>query len=697
MTGPRYFDWRHTHVVGDRGAAQLYRKEAEKLLGFVAEDAARNGLQTHVARRELADGALIAAELRGGIPRVTIVPPTPSVALRKALQHGFHLSWSQTTSAYTPVLFSPPPAEEGEDGWRDWQSLFFNADAVGYAGTPEDRRSGSYIGTFGVKAKEPGYRLLPTGGLWYHPEKREALSWFRGYKGYWPQHYRHPSNNYSSYVTAYGHLMYVAPVDSWRVMAAGMREGWMYVLLAEDLGALEPPPVSDAPTYSGQVWFSQPFADDAYTYSLRRYPVSVVTEPETGVETYRAGAHEDSEELWRGTLQLAYGAWSFNRDCSEVVTLTLPRISVWCSEFVVDGAEWVLSDTAPSSFPEEETQRIAITIDHGGDEPVASLSTTDAFSAIAEEDGAVLELVEYARSSAHYRVDYKLGDFTVPLVERVNSGGDKWFDRRALMSAHLPSRTLLFYRWRTDITPGRYVEAGFELYVDGVLEDLGADGGLDTTFASDPRDEAFAGNFLWALGTMYDDGVTSWFRPMDAMTLLYGFTFQTQGALPTSGSPVEPGYGYQTCPHIDFFYADSNYLPHTAAGGYVFGSVGGATGHYWGPAFTYAAAYGANSGQYSDDNPELRPVPLPSGAVSSFNFDTVGFCILQPLQSPLVGGSPSGFSGLTNALRASAFGTNGDAKSVVEPVLLADTEGHLFCIGHTGEPRMNQRGSFQWQ
>lgn len=698
MTGPRYIGWRHTRVVGDRGAAQPYRKEAEKLLGFVAEDAARNGLQTHSLTRKLADGAVITGEIRGGIPRVTIVPPSRVTPNPRRTVDGFFLSWGSEDVGRDPVMFEPPPdLEEDEDGWRDWRALFFSSESFGYADTPEDRRGASYVDVFGVRSKSPNpERMPPSNGTWTDRRTGETVAWLRCYPAYWPEHYRHPRTLYGNWVTIYGHPVLILGGD-WRVMAAAKRDGWLYFVVAEDLGVMSPPALPASPAYSGQVWCSQPYSNDEVFYALWRVPLALEKQPDTGIETYRAIA-ERGEMLWRGALRRAYGAWSFDAEVTEVVTVQLPRLAVFSWVYTLKSGAWVVSDTEDPSYPTVEAQRIALTIDHGGTVPTVSYSASLAPSLIAEEDGVQLEIKEHTRptgAGAYGRVDYVMGDFTIPVTEQVNAGGVQWYERRVLMFAHLPSHTLLFHRWRTDLQPIRKVSAGYQLFVGGEEVEIDDPSAIDQEFAADAPalDMAYASNHHRMMGVGYDDGVgTSWFRPMDAMSFLLGWGFQVQGNVSAGGSPAEPGYGFQGCPHIGFSYSDQNYVEHSAAGGYVFGSVGGEAGHYWGTGFTLAEPYGANAGSYQDPSPGYGPMQHYAGTGAVAEDDVLVAVGHQPMTARI----GTGLGALAIENRALLCGTRGDARTLLEGAMGApehpDWRG--FYLGHTGKPRMAQRGFF---
>lgn len=84
MPGPRYTDWTHVHVVGDRAAAAPHVPYGRKLLGYLAEQRAR-GDQQAVIVRATEDGSVVRAEFIGSIPRITITPATAGGAMEEVL------------------------------------------------------------------------------------------------------------------------------------------------------------------------------------------------------------------------------------------------------------------------------------------------------------------------------------------------------------------------------------------------------------------------------------------------------------------------------------------------------------------------------------------------------------------------------------------------------------------------------------
>lgn len=93
MSGPRYSGWTPIVVVGDREVAAQHVPEARKLLGFVLEEAKRNGLGIANLRRELQDGTVLLAEKIGELPRVTIIAPGPPPVEEPPEHRGGFIVW----------------------------------------------------------------------------------------------------------------------------------------------------------------------------------------------------------------------------------------------------------------------------------------------------------------------------------------------------------------------------------------------------------------------------------------------------------------------------------------------------------------------------------------------------------------------------------------------------------------------------
>ena len=85
MPGPRYDDWTHVHVNGDRALAAPYLPYARKMLGYVQEQRASNGVQTQELNRVLKDGTRITASFAGNIPRIEITPANPKAPMEEVI------------------------------------------------------------------------------------------------------------------------------------------------------------------------------------------------------------------------------------------------------------------------------------------------------------------------------------------------------------------------------------------------------------------------------------------------------------------------------------------------------------------------------------------------------------------------------------------------------------------------------------
>ncbi len=729
-SGPRYTDWSHLRVPdGEREAAAPYIPAARKLLGFVMDEARRTGLKSHKIKRTLRDGTVIIAEKIGDIPRMTIVPKGGRPPIEIRTLEGFYFTRRiAALENHQPAILVEPTDEEDSE----WTALFYGGDEVGFDLAPEDQR-GTYIDVFGPKAKQPWQRLDIAGGMWVDRETKESVTWFRGYLGYWPMHYRHPITNYAPYVNIYGHLVYTTPFPEWRVLAAAKRDNWLYVMVCENLGFLNPPERPGTASWSGQVWASQPYTDDEYNYSLWRYPLSIETQPDTLIDTYRAGDHDETgEQLWSGSLELAYGAWSFNADCTNIVTMQLPRRAIFTFRTYRDetlpGLElWRISPDSFPEYPVQEAQRIALTISHGVGTPSVSLSQTDAPLIIAEEDGVVLTMQQTGHETqapphevvtTYSKLEYICGDFSIVAFEAyVPFATFEPQLSRTIVYAHLPSKTFLFLKYAYGGGTLEPVNICYELYVDGEQVEITDDPyAVDTVLAEFPagieRTMAHARYTVPWFGA-YNDLATEWnfFNPLDAMTLLLGIIVEGRGAGPgsTGSGPNSQGYIIVGNPYIPFTARINSDSPYVTEGGIDRGAGAGgwSIAQYGGPGPTFAwedananapAGY-FNRGLYEATDASTNPYYCSFGSAATYEGVTL-FALKAPVWAYYAdedGPNPYPFRETSYPFR---WATKGDAREVIDAVdhdrLATDNILYYasYPVGHTGKPMKRQKTRF---
>lgn len=728
-SGPRYVDWSHLHVPeGERDAAAPYVPEARKLLGFVMDEAKRNGLGSHKLKRTLKDGTVIIAEKIGSVPRMTIIPKggKPPIVIR--VLEGFFMPRSASDTPRFPGLLVPPAEDEEES---DWRVAFYSSEDGGFDLAPEDRR-GTYIDVFGTKTKQ-NKRLDPAGGMWLDRDTQEAVTWFRGYLGYWPMHYRHPITNYSDKVQIYGHDVYTTPFPEWRVLAAAKRDMWLYVMLCENLGALDPPARPGSASESGQVWCSQPYTDEAYNYAVWRYPLGIVTQPDTLIDTYKAGDHDlTGEQLWSGSLELAYGAWSFNADCTEVVTIQLPRICAWYIHVMAhpSAPAWVVSNASFPDYPVSAVKRLAINISHGVGTPSASYAEEPAPTTIAEEDGVKLELVQVDHATEpatdrtiYSRMEFQCGDFAVDAV--VHGSNPEQFGppqtSRTIVYAHIPSKTFLFLL-RTlsgdSVTLNETVDLRYELYVNGVEVPIADDPDAVTTSVPASHPYLF-GEIRYRIvapwfALLNEFALYTVFQNIDAMTVLLGIEIDHNGTGASTGAERAQAIGGHTRPYIPFTSRlDNSPLPGTLGGAISanHGAGGWSRAKYGGPGPTWSwddgnidgpAVY-FNAGEYLDPAPTTLAILSPFGGASQFEGDVAIAVKLDPWNGIVTifeGDNPYPFTGDPDAFYPLRYATNGDARPLIDAIdenRLASKDVMYYVayqISHTGKPMPRQRTRF---
>lgn len=197
MSGPRYSEWTPIHLVGDREIAALHVPDARKLLGFVVDEAKRNGLGVASIRRELDDGTVLLAEKVGELPRVTIIagmgPPEPEPLSPRG---GFILwpHWGhQPTDPWGSRGISADPEGTYPQAWLE----FFGGSKITHykrRWDVADQIVGARFATYDTPDLYP-YGMLCTGNIEWKDGKDFSLSWY----GYYSRYFRDYDDHLSRY------------------------------------------------------------------------------------------------------------------------------------------------------------------------------------------------------------------------------------------------------------------------------------------------------------------------------------------------------------------------------------------------------------------------------------------------------------------------------------------------------------------
>lgn len=740
MPGPRYDSWHHLRYVGDRDLAAQHIPQARKVLGFVMEQAAVNGLQTYKHVVELADGGAIVGELIGGQPRATIVVRPPEGKKHADLVEGFIIRFSENldpgSAKPDPVVFSPPNKHAPVDA--KGVTRFYSGDSFGAAETDEQLR-GTYSHVFNPRASGTG--LLPSGALWTSRDG-EAISWFRGFPGYWPAHYAHPGAPYGRYVAIYGNIVFTAPHADDRVMAAAARDGYLYVWIASGVWEYPNLTAPTAPATCGSVWVTQPYPAMFHVFRLYRIPLTVVTDPH-GVLIYKAGKLEDGELLLDTPLPRAWGAWSFNKDVTQLVSIQLPEKAVLYheSEYIpivgsLSRPGYGVSSAEHSDMPTTGSLRFKISIAHDEGTVTATFSQSPAGSIVAEEDGVTLELVQHElfldTRDQYSQTNYKCGDWELLAARNQHT----WvspaetvltYERNVLLAAHLPTRSFLFYNVEHHLKPTpAYVKGRYRVFRQGVS------GAVEEVLDIDPapldvsapviESMSFVGAAaIMGTGAYTTDGTAfDWFREWDGITTLLTLTYDRSFVtiLPDDGedhhpqdSPWLPIWGG---PLVDFAWALGEFF---GAGGVYFGSR-----DFYGP-WTWDWAEGDftsathilhfNGVRLGSLN--ARTFNVTFGGVKAATYDprssppeTLYVADSAPAAAQLLyadGGGGDDVTAVLDTERRLRWTTRGAAATAlagldaaVPPTAeRAKNLGNFAILGHTGKPRREQRAGVEKQ
>lgn len=320
MPSARDIDWAHIHVVGDRGVAAQHVPFARKLLGFVKQEAARNGLGVNKAVRQLADGTTVTAEIHGAIPRITIA--TTGKPAKKPVEQKERFVVRPRTAAGETVDDEFPEVVLIPEG-EDWRSLFYRR---GPAFAAVDAPKGTYRTLQGREVFPDGVRRA--GNCDFRSKEGMRVSWHGPSSRYWFDGWRLPSKQYGRKVFMLGQVL--LDIDAWcdefdvdfpqrLVMGAAIdvADRALYVMQAN----IPDPPVGTKGPFGIDHFECTPPAPVGDT-SLRLVRYDLTTRDNAGAAWLTPGG--TAQTLWEGELHNANSPWYFSPDCNHAWSPATP-------------------------------------------------------------------------------------------------------------------------------------------------------------------------------------------------------------------------------------------------------------------------------------------------------------------------------------------------------------------------------------
>lgn len=436
MSGPRDYDWKHTRVVGDRDAAVPYLSYANKLLGFVKQEAARNDLDVHQITRKLDDGTIVVAEIHGSIPRITIAPKggasigtdwaeglvivavDESCVIVEDLEDGRTLGLFESNKTATYAAASTPKGI-----WATVQPEAYNKVASGNH-AQNTRRYGL-----------DGIYDCHLHALSHINEKGESCNWFGQELG----NYFYPANILPQQraiwsVSSRGRMLYDTRADdtnphgqSMQVMGAAIKDNWLYVATAYAFYVLNYDDIASDPNPQESFVPKGAYAGN-FPVRIIRIKLLEALDPET-LHAYYAPS-EELEVLFYGALHNADCPWVFNEAVTEVVCVARPDENrlLWSYKHGQEGDFFETNDVVPS-----ETHLV-----HRFNLQTGSMTTEDAGDLVAEDSGNQLRLERTSPTTW----DYVYGERRWRAVDTTSDGS---FFFRYLAAADLRYGRFVFY------------------------------------------------------------------------------------------------------------------------------------------------------------------------------------------------------------------------------------------------------------
>lgn len=469
MSGPRYTGWHHTRIVGDRDAGSVYLPEARTLLGYVMDEAERNQLGVHSARRELKDGTVIIAEKHGAIPRVTITPagsegeeiklqvPSDFVVWARDAGHPAGIDAEHPQQILRAKKAKPAGTAGGNGGIHaaegggaaadvSWQTFFFNSDVDGY----EDfaLAKGTYGGLF------PG-GVPRAGNVDWCGEDGERISWYGPSSRYFFDVFHQPRSQYDKKVFMQGRVIldvddYLAhsPHDAGftehYVLGAALRKDsgtwWLYVAQAD----LPTVATSTATIPANTIFFGESLPQADVSVRINRYAM-LTSDAHPAIEL--SAANNGREALWAGVITSGVQPWIFDAACERAVTFAANTNATATTSTYVPGLAGAPGETdvwysATLTIDEDNVASATVT--------TATVSQTGGNKATLARDfkgGAAVDLL--VSRSTQFNTPaapvLSLGGASWPLHYREAIAGGYRYFKRWLLHADLREGEVLFF------------------------------------------------------------------------------------------------------------------------------------------------------------------------------------------------------------------------------------------------------------
>jgi hypothetical protein len=488
MAGPRFPGWTHKHSAGKGGEAAPYQGEARKLLGYVMEDAARNGLLTHKAERHLPDGTKIIAEKHGDIPRIVVIPsgsnPKPEplpfpdnfVVLPR---NGAHPSGG--AAEYPEMML------RREDG-KPWRTLFYDTDVPQFAAVAPPR--GTYKTQNGTLAFPEG--IQHGGNVDWRAKNDVRVSWYGPSSRYWYDGWRQPSAQYKGLVFMLGQVLLdteqyatdseIPALAHKLVMGAAIDliARRLYVIQAaiDDVASEDfPPPPAEGVEGCNT---TPPAPVGEHPIALYRYALAIEDKPDAMDYVVVDKSHEI---LWSGALHNANNPWFFNQDITHATSYSTPdNVDTYTNADRIGWTEAYSFTQLPSasslqfemSIQERSTGGVDVdvgqnTLTFGAAAPIA----TDYLK--NERFDAVLKRTAYAGDGAAIVIDAHDTRFPLYYTATTGTSQPNFFYQADLFWMDLRERAAMLHVNRS---------TNWQPYTNGVIENNGITSVLNELFAA---------------------------------------------------------------------------------------------------------------------------------------------------------------------------------------------------------------------